>query len=116
LRNKAAKPTTITAGAGATTSASTGAALPVRLAVTVTDTNGNAVPGVRVTFSAPVRGPSGRFGSHHARTVSVDTDADGVAVAPTFYANAESGGYVVRARARGIHRPAAFALVNRRAL
>ena len=86
----------------------------MRLAVTVTDANGNPVPHAVVTFSAPVHGPSGRFGSSRSRRAEVETNASGIAVAPTFTANAEAGGYVVRAGVRGVGRPAAFALVNRR--
>jgi adhesin/invasin len=114
LRNLAGKATTVTAGVAASARATTGAALPVRLAVTVKDDDDNPVWGVTVTFAAPVRGPSGRFGAHKSRTVQVKTNTDGIAVAPVFKANAKVGGYVVRASVRGVSRPAAFALVNQR--
>ncbi len=113
LRNVAGRPAAIAAGAAATEAATVGTRFPVRLAVSVDDTYGNPVTGAVVMFAAPLRGPGGRFGSHRARIVRVRTDATGVAVAPPFVANRRAGGYVVRARVRGLARSAAFALVNR---
>jgi len=94
--------------------------------VTVTDVEGNPVPGTPVTFAAPVRGASARFTIRsraarggrtrtrtrisHPHTVEVETDACGIAVAPALTAGRQ-GGYVVRASA-GHARPVAFALVN----
>jgi hypothetical protein len=43
----------------------------------------------------------------------VRTNADGVAVAPPFVANATPGGYVVTTAVAGSKSRAAFALVNR---
>jgi protocatechuate 3,4-dioxygenase beta subunit len=115
LRNLAGRPATVTAGAASAQSASTGARFPIRLAVTVTDAHGNPVAGALVTFSAPRHGPSGGFGSarHSAlpRTAARRTDASGVAVAPPFTANADQGGYIVKASVEHA-RSAAFALVN----
>jgi adhesin/invasin len=115
LGNRAGAPATVTAGAGAQQSAPVRARFPIRLAVTVTDAGGNPAPGVLVTFSAPARGPSGRFGAKsrfaRVRTAARRTDASGVAVAPPFTANDEQGGYVVRATVEHA-RTAAFALVN----
>ena len=109
LRNASGKAATIAAGVAATASTATGTRFPVRLAVTVTDSDGNPVAGVTVSFSAPTHGPSGRF-DDAGRTVEVKTDAKGVAIAPPFVANRMQGGYVVRASAAG--HSAAFALVN----
>ncbi len=111
LRNRAGSPHTVMAGAAASEAAVTGARFPVPLAVTVSDADSNPVPGVLVTFSAPARGPSGTFARSAARTITVRTNASGVAVAPLFTANGEQGGYVVKASSRhaGV---AAFALVN----
>jgi hypothetical protein len=109
LRNRAGRPASVTAGAAASESTTIGSRFPVRLAVTVTDRNGNAVSGVVVTFSAPRDGASGRFG-HGRRTVRLETDARGIAVAPAFIADGIPGGYVVRAIAAG--HSAAFGLVN----
>ncbi|MDX6516166.1 MAG: hypothetical protein QOH73_1832 [Gaiellaceae bacterium] len=113
LRNLAGTPATIAAGVGATESALTRSRFPVRLAVTVTDARNNPVPGAVVTFTAPARGASGHFG-RRGRRIRVATNASGVAVAPSFTANAKPGGYAVVATVRGARRPAAFALVNER--
>jgi hypothetical protein len=120
LRNLAGRPTTITAGGASGQSAPTGARFPIRLAVTVTDANGNEVAGAVVAFTAPARGPSGHFTSRPAgrtditrksRTVRVKTNGKGIAIAPAFTANHRPGGYIVTATTGG--RRAAFALVNR---
>jgi hypothetical protein len=110
FRNRAGKPTTIMAGAGASESTVVGTRFPIRLAVTVSDKDSNPVAGVIVTFRAPGGGASGRFDGTK-RAVEVKTDAKGIAVAPRFVANKIRGGYIVRASAVG--RAAAFALVNR---
>jgi len=122
LRNLAGEPSRVTAGVGSTQSTATGTQFPVRLAVTVTDAEKNPVPGSPVTFAAPAGGASARFtirsrGARgdrsrvsHPRTVKVETDACGIAVAPTLTAGSQ-GGYIVEATA-GRARPAAFALVN----
>lgn len=122
LVNLAGKPAKIAPGVGSTQATPTGSAFPIRLAVTVTDADKNPVGGALVTFSAPAAGASGRFtlqsrdGHHrahisHPRTVKVKTGACGIAVAPSFTASSQSGGYVVEASAESA-RPAAFALVN----
>ena len=119
----AGEPAGLTAGVGATQSTPAGAQFPIRLAVTVTDAEGNPVPGVAVTFSAPLTGASGRFTVNsrdrrhhrtriaHPFTVMIKTNACGIAVAPIFTANDTQGGYVVKATFEQA-RPAAFALVN----
>jgi protocatechuate 3,4-dioxygenase beta subunit len=122
LTNLAGAPAKLTPGVGATQSTRVDARFPVSLAVTVTDAQGNRVPGALVSFAAPAAGPSGRFSSrpasrsrrgraHRTRVARVRTDACGVALAPALTADAEPGGYVVRASA-GHARAAAFALVN----
>jgi hypothetical protein len=120
LASLGGRPVRITVGVGATESTRVRARFPIRLAVTVTDAEKDPVPGAQVTFSAPGRGPSGRFatrsrGPHptlaKVRTVKVRTDACGIAVAPSFVANNEQGGYIVKVSIEHV-RPAAFALVN----
>jgi protocatechuate 3,4-dioxygenase beta subunit len=110
LRNTATEPTSLTAGAAASQSTSLHARFPVRLAVTVTDADGNPVSGAVVTFTAPRHGASGRFSGR--RVVRARSNAHGVAIAPAFRANGTAGGYVVVARVRGLAHGAAFALVN----
>jgi hypothetical protein len=110
LRNLPAQPHSVAAGVAATESTAVGSRFPIPLAVTVDDAHGNPVAGVRVTFTAPTHGASGRFGSAGPRTVTVRTNANGVAVAPAFVADRIAGGYVVRASVAG--HAAAFGLVN----
>ena len=122
LRNVAGKPATVTAGAASGEATPAGSRFPIRFAVTVTDADDNPVAGAVGSFTAPGQGPSGRFvgpardrRGHlvRRRVVRVETDADGVAVAPAFTANAKPGGYVVTATVVGTRKQAAFAVVNR---
>jgi protocatechuate 3,4-dioxygenase beta subunit len=110
LHNLPRSPASIMAGVASSESTVVGTRFPVRLAVTVSDKNGNAVAGVTVRFTAPGHGASGRFNGTK-RMVAIRTDAKGVAVARRFIANRTAGGYVVSASAGG--HSAAFALVNR---
>ena len=117
LRNRAGSPATIATGAADGISTAVGSRFPIRLAVTVTDVDGNPVAGMPVRFLAPVHGPGGHFAARvhgrtgSVRTVRVRTNARGIAIAPPFTANSASGGYAVGVRAGS--RQAAFALVNR---
>jgi hypothetical protein len=122
LQNLAGRPATITAGAATGESTPVGSRFRIRLAVTVTDDDDNPVVGTIVTFTAPARGPSGRFAVRqrgHPRTirksrvVRVKTDSDGIAVAPPFTANMVPGGYAVTAVVAGSQQHTAFALVNK---
>jgi hypothetical protein len=124
VSTSAGEPVKLTAGVGSTQYTPAGEPFPIRLAVTVTDADGNPVAGTPITFTAPVAGASGRFTVHtrgrhdharvlHPHTVTVETNACGIAVAPAFTANARQGGYVVEATVEHV-RPAAFALVNAR--
>jgi len=112
LSNRAGKPATVTAGIAAAEATQAGTGFVIALAVTVTDALGNNVPGALVTFTAPASGASGSFATRTpARTVTIRTDAGGIAVAPPFIANTQPGGYVVIATVA--HGPrTAFALVN----
>lgn len=114
LTNVAGAPAAIAAGAASGQSAPVGSRYVVRLAVTVTDKQGNPVAGAPVVFTAPAHGPSGRFEKRAAagtRVAHVETDRNGVAVAPPFVANRNPGGYAVTAATA--HKRTAFALVNR---
>jgi len=116
------KPAKLTAGVGASQSTPTRTRFPLRFAVTLTDAKQNPLPGVLVTFAAPVRGPSGRFvirsnspqgtrsRTSHMRQIEVMTDACGIALAPPFVANHRQGGYIVVASVEQVR--TAFALVN----
>ena len=111
LKDVASAPYAMTAGAGSSQVTELGTDFAVPLAVTVTDSNGNAVAGANVTFSAPTSGPGGVFAGHGASAV-VTTDTDGVAAAPDFSANEVAGGYIVTARVAGLAGETTFAMVN----
>ncbi len=102
LTNTAGAAASMTANAGTTPqSATINAAFANALAVTVTDAGSNPVSGVNVTFTAPGSGASGKF-SNNTATITVATNASGVASAP-FTANATAGGpYTVTAAATGL--------------
>jgi hypothetical protein len=110
FRTLPGKPASIVAGAASGETATVHTRFSVRLAVTVTDVHGNAVPGARVTFLSPGHGASARFGKTHSHRATVKTDVHGVAVAPSLVANGKPGGYAVTASAAG--KSTAFALVN----
>jgi hypothetical protein len=102
LTNIAGAASSMAANAGTTPqSAAINTAFANPLAVTVTDAGGNPVSGVNVTFTAPGSGASGKF-SNNTATITVATNASGVASAP-FTANATAGGpYTVTATATGL--------------
>jgi hypothetical protein len=105
-------PVTIAPVEGSTPQAAeVGTGFAVPLAVEVRDAAGNLAQGVRVTFKAPRRGPSGNFDG--STSVTVVTDVNGRATAPEFVANTVAGDYAVTAHAAGGSRPAAdFSLSN----
>ena len=111
LTDRAGVAANLTAGVGTSQSTELGTDFPVPLAVTVTDTDANPLPGATVIFSAPKNGASGVFAGAGA-TATVLTNSDGVATAPDFSANGHTGGYVVTASVGGITTLATFALVN----
>jgi hypothetical protein len=117
LRNRAARPATLTVGAASGESTPCSTVFPVPLAVTVFDRYGNRVGGVRVTFTAPSVGASGYFtvvrrGAAARTQIGVVTNANGIAIAPRLSANRTVGGYLVRAAVRGTSARGSFALIN----
>jgi protocatechuate 3,4-dioxygenase beta subunit len=122
LENLAAAPAGIAVGAANGESTTTGTRFAIPFAVTVTDKNGNPVAGATVTFAAPVKGATGRFTvpRRHgkkarvrmSRIVRVHTNSKGIAVAPSFTANAAVGGYAVTAVVVGSSVRTAFSLLN----
>jgi hypothetical protein len=110
MHNHAGAPSTVTAGVGVSQSATADMRFAVPLAVTVSDAHGNHAAGVRVTFAAPTSGASGSFSGGRTKVI-VTTNSSGIAVAPPFTANGETGGYIVTASVAGV-RATAFALVN----
>ncbi len=112
LENLPGAPASVTPGAGVTQTAPAGHVFGIPFSVTVTDAEKNPVAGVKVTFRAPRHGPSGTFATTQTTTVTVKTDAEGIAVAPAFRANGVRGGYIVTAAVEGLSPPVAFALVD----
>jgi hypothetical protein len=108
LTNTAGVPASITATAGSGQSVTVGNAFPTALQATVRDASSNPVPNVAVTFTAPGSGASGTFSG----SATVNTDASGVATAPTFTANTTAGSYNVTASTAGVGTPASFSLTN----
>ncbi len=117
LRNLAGRPAAVTAGVASGESTPLTQQFPVPLVVTVSDRYGNPVARATVAFVAPGRGASGYFAVRRrrgARVVHVETNTNGIAVAPPFIANDTTGGYIVRATVKGGTARASFALVNTR--
>lgn len=81
------------------------------LQVQVTDGNYVPIPGVDVTFTAPSTGASGTF-SNGLTTVTVTSDKNGYATAPTFTANGISGDFEVTATSEGADGSATFYLTT----
>ncbi len=100
---------TLTATSGTPQSTPAGKAFPAPLVVTVDEANGSPVAGVLVTFTAPASGPGGTF-AHGVKTAV--TNAQGVATAAVFTANAVSGSYQVTASITGDAATAVFSLTN----
>ncbi len=110
---------TNTAGAAASLTATGGTPQSVAISTAfaslvaqVTDSDGNPVQGVSVTFTAPATGASGAFTSTTSNTETDTTDANGHATAADFVANATTGGpYNVVASSTGLT-SVNFALTN----
>jgi hypothetical protein len=82
------------------------------LQVGVGDAHQNPVGvGINVTFTAPGSGASGTFPGG-AISVTVATDANSTATAPTFTANGTAGSYELTASVVGASTPAIFNLQN----
>ena len=92
--------------ATATQSAQVATSFAARLAATIRDVHGNAVPGVPVRFAAPAAGASATL----AATLAVSDAAGQVAVEAV--AGTLAGAYQVSAAVEGLAAPAAFSLTN----
>ncbi len=108
LTNNPGAPASITATGGTPQSAAVNTAFAATLQATVKDANGNLVPNVPVTFSAPAAGATGSF----AAPAIVNTNGSGVAAAPRFTANGALGGYTATASTPGVAATANFSLAN----
>ena len=72
------------------------------LKAVVLDSQGNPVPSVNVTFTAPASGVSGIFASSNTNTASVLTDGGGVATTSAFTANNLLGAYSIAGSSLGL--------------
>jgi murein DD-endopeptidase MepM/ murein hydrolase activator NlpD len=99
-------PASIAAMAGSSQSTPPGSAFPAPLRVLVTDAQGRAVKGARVSYTAPASGATAVFESR-----SAITDATGVA-AVSALANATAGAYAVTASVPGAAANATITLQN----
>jgi hypothetical protein len=100
LTNNPGAAATITATAGSGQSPTVGTAFATLLQATVKDSDGNLVPNVSVTFTAPASGASGTF-ANGTNTTTASTNSSGVAMATAFTANTVAGSYSVTASATG---------------
>ena len=75
---------------------------PSRLSPTavILDADGNPVPGVLITFTAPSSGPSGTF-NNGANTIDVMTGNNGLAAPGAFVANRTEGSYTLSGNCQG---------------
>ena len=110
LTNTAGAAANITASAGSGQSTTVSTTFATALQATVTDSGGNPLNGVMVTFSAPSSGASGTF-TGGSPTANIATSSDGIAMAPAFTANNQTGNYSVTASVSGVA-PASFSLTN----
>ena len=94
---------TITLQSGNGQSAAVGTSYSIPLSVAVRQSNGSPASNIAVSFTAPASGPGVAFGGlGGAPNVTVLTDGSGVATAPTAFANALGGSFVVTATAVNI--------------
>jgi hypothetical protein len=88
-----------------------GTAFAAALAARVIGADGTPVAGTPVTFTAPATGATAVFPGA-AATVTVSTDASGVATTPPLTAGTTAGTYAVTAAAPAIGQSATFTLTN----
>lgn len=97
LTNNPGAAATIELSSGSGQSAQITKAFTNPLKALVKDADGNVVPNVSVTFTAPGSGASGTFAGGQA-TAAANTDSAGIATSPVFTANSTEGTYNVSAK------------------
>ena len=103
-------PSAIGVQAGNSQQATINTPFPTALSARVTDSGGNGIAGLVVTFTASSSGASGLFGA--SLTTTATTNASGVATASSLTANGTVGAHVVNATVAGVGGPAQFNLTN----
>ncbi|CDZ76660.1 putative lipoprotein, rSAM/lipoprotein system [Legionella massiliensis] len=111
LSNAVGTPAAITVSGGSNQMVVVGNPFPLDLEATVTDTFGNVVPNVTVTFTAPNGGASAALSPNGATTTTATTDAGGVA-SISAVANDKAGGYGISATVDGLSASPGFTLTN----
>ncbi len=100
---------TIALSAGNNQTTTVGTAVPVAPAVVVNDAFGNPVPGTVVTFSAVTAGSSVSNGTTTGSSVTVITNAAGIAALNAWTLGTQSGPYAMNAAVAGLSgSPVAF--------
>lgn len=113
LTNMTAAPAAVTASSGGGQSTIINTAFGNPLVAAVTDSGGNPIGGVSVTFTTPATGASGTFATNPASATDTEiTSSSGLATSQTFTANATTGTYAVTASVAGVSSPATFNLAN----
>jgi hypothetical protein len=92
-------PNALTLAGGSPQTAALDTTFAGNLQVALANTNGcpltTSLAGVPVTFSAPASGPSGTFAASGSNTLTVGSDASGMAAAAMLEANSSSGSYTI---------------------
>lgn len=91
--NMPAVASVLSIAAGSSQSAPVGQAFPTAFAALVSDSFGNPVPGIAVTFASPGVGAGGAFGPD--ASIIAQSDSSGLATATAFTANILPGSYVI---------------------
>jgi FG-GAP-like repeat/FG-GAP repeat len=95
LANQTGSAASLTVVAGTPQSATVATVFATPFQVKLKDIGGNPISGQTITFRAPASGASGNFSG--SATATANTDAAGIATAPAFTANTQSGSYQVTA-------------------
>ena len=112
LTNTAAAPARVGIEGGSGQTTQIGSDFTNALKAKVTDTLGNVVSGVTVTFTLPASGASGTFTGSSTTTTTAVTGSDGIATSSTVHANTASGTFYAQASVAGIASPGLFTLTN----
>ena len=107
-------PYSMAANSGDQQSAVVGHVYTSSLQVTMTDSLGNPLAGLAVTFTAPTSGATVNFASPCSGSTScmVTTNSSGVATSPTFTAAGAAGPVTITTSAYGVPSPPSFTLDN----
>jgi hypothetical protein len=111
MENYLPAPGSIVVSAGDKQKVSPGNVFPADLKAIVQDQHGRTMPGVTVTFTAPLSGASATFNTTGNSVATAISDNNGFA-SVTATANDTSGLYTVSASVAGISQTADFTLIN----